>query len=247
METTVTIQRVKAKLSCNHTVDVASGQPIGAQVDCEKCPAKKGGDAPTRRIKRFVGEATAQPEPTPAVEVEAAEDRIAELVEQARSAPEAPEAPEAEVISLHGGAVQAPATDVESYSAAKVEWEALKAWRANGQQGPKPETPNLDATNEAYDSGAPRKAKKAKGATRSKSVLSPKVKAAKDSGKRGKGKTMNEEELISYVIEQRRQYPEETSYNLKEYSWWVEGNAHGLKRWNDAWAAASDRMVTGEA
>jgi hypothetical protein len=252
---TVSIERIKAKLSCNHTEDVPAGQPVGARVECDKCPALKSGEQPTRRIKKFVGQATTQPEPTAAREVEAAEDRIAELVEKARTAPKADEVPEgvepgtppAQVISLHGGPVQAPAEaeTSEDYDRDKArdEWNAIKAWRANGEQGEAPATPNLDAMNKAHAAGRPRKkAKKSKGTSRPTSVLSPKVKAARDSGKRGKGTPMTADELVDYVVKQRRQYPEETSYNLKEYSWWVEGNAHGLKRWNDAWDAASVKM-----
>lgn len=172
METTMTIQRVPAKMSCNHTIDVPQGLPVGAQVDCEKCPAKKDGNAPTRRIKRFKVEA---PEATPA---EAPE--VVDMVEQARTAPETDEVPEgvepgtppAHVISLHGGAVATdPAPKVEptgDYDAqlADAEWKALKDWRANGMQGDKPETPNLDAMNAAHASGTPKKAKRSTGTGR---------------------------------------------------------------------------------
>jgi hypothetical protein len=242
--TTMTIERVKAKLSCNHTVDVPAGQPVGAEVDCEKCKDRLGGVTRTRRIKRLLGPAATQPEPVAAQEAEAASDRVAELVEQARRAPEY----DAEVIALHGGAVQAPAPEADEdgdydRELAKAEWNAVKAWRANGSKGEQPPTPNLDAMNAAHEAGKPRKkAKKSKGTSRTKSVLTPEVKKARESGKRGAGTKLTDEELVAYIRRQREAYPAESLTTLHEYSWWVDGNAHGLKRWTAAWDQVTAEM-----
>jgi hypothetical protein len=257
---TVTIDRIKAKLSCNHVQDVPAGNPVGAQVECDKCPAKKDGDQPTRRIKRFVGEPTTQPEPTPANEVDDAEQRIAELTDEHVARGQAPETAavmaeadadaERQDAPLPEDVTPAPEADSYDVTAARDESRALKAWVQAGREGDAPDTPNLDALNRAHAAGTNGKAKrqvggKATGTRRSTSERRALAnQASKDcGGKRGAGTKVTEDELISYIAQVRIDHPESRMEDELEVAYWVEKLAVSRKRFYAAWG----RHLTGKA
>jgi len=138
-----TAPTVTVRLSCRHVIDIeqAEGKPtadnlMGQTVECGKCPAKKSGGAPTRRIKAVLtiadtGESEApEADPIPA-------DVLAEVDEiEAADAPEADDAPEAPQAEAKRGPRVVKAT---------AEARALKAWTEGGEKGDRPATPNLDA------------------------------------------------------------------------------------------------------
>lgn len=156
-----TAATVTVRLSCRHVIDIepAEGQPtadnlMGQTVECGKCPAKKSGGAPTRRIKAVLTTAdtgVADPDPEPVLvqtSTETEADRHAIPAD-----PEAELIGDAERAAERGDATLRPSADRLVAEAkrgprvvkASAEARALKAWTEGGEKGDRPATPNLEA------------------------------------------------------------------------------------------------------
>jgi hypothetical protein len=228
MENTVTIERVKAKLSCNHTVEVPAGQPVGAEVECEKCKPKKDGEQPTRRIKRLIDTPAEAP----------ANDPVTDLVEEAIEGPRTDEVPEgvepgtppAQVISLHGGDVTPAGQDGETFVVdphlAQKEWKALAKWEKNGKQGERPSTANLDALNEQHAAGTkPKQAKKSSG-----------------TGSKGRAPKHTDEQLYDLVVDAITNHGCRTAGGVDVHLY-KSGNGSSWPRIKDMFGKAVDNGV----
>lgn len=231
MTPTPTIERVKARLSCNHTIEVPAGQPEGATVTCDKCPTGNAGQARTRRIKKLVC-------PVPA---------FGKVPDLTKGGPHRPDTKTDDLVTELETSVAvvqaAKASDdrEERLRLSKEEWKAMKVWRnAPGVQGPRPATPNLDAINADYAAGTKSTKTKAKRDATPKNERRLAAIAAQQAcnNKRGKGTPISDADLTVYIAKVRSDYPESTRTDELEYAYWAAKLAISRPRWYAAWDAA---------
>lgn len=189
MPTTTATVVTAVRLSCNHTLSIARGDSLpadtteGAQVECPKCPAKKSGGQPVRRIRKaLVAEVPAETvEPTPAQQdlidsamtpvadpTPAAVAAVQSVIDEAAQAPMSctefvPGDPDGcarcgELAEIHQ--IPTLADGVYDMWKAQDEHRAMGAWIKAGRVGDAPVTPNLDAMNAAHRAGKPRTGRK---------------------------------------------------------------------------------------
>lgn len=133
---------------------------------------------------------------------------------------------------------------LERQRLAKAEHAAHKAWRENGQVGPKPPSPNLDAINAKAPTAKPGSAKQPATTRR---PAEPKAKpeiyvqalAAKKAGNRGKATKVTDVELDTQISQLRKNHPDLTREQALEVAYWVLKLALSRGRWNTAWERAT--------
>lgn len=137
----------------------------------------------------------------------------------------------------------------ERAAAAKAEYKALQRWTKDGENPPRPATPNLDALNAEHAAGTSatsrRKAAKATGTRGGRGVAtgaSPEYAAAiatKRDGKRGPGVKVTDTELAAYITGVRKARPEATAAQELEIAYWTAKLALSRSRWMAAWEQVS--------
>jgi hypothetical protein len=140
---------------------------------------------------------------------------------------------------------------VERLARAKAETKAVRLWERDGKAAgqPRPDTPNLDAIA-AEEAEAQRTTVGAKhvangnGTPRApRQSDNPRVQRTREASdacgtKRGPGKKVTDDELVEYIANYRRAYPEDTLAIAREFAYYVDKLAFNRERWAQAWAAA---------
>lgn len=206
-------------------------------------------------------------------ERDAAEARIAELRQQASAG--GPTTFEAAVAAVLGGAdpeetadqlvanqpipddvdemiASAPsyrpptrAERVDRLNAADVERKAVREWEQGGEQGPRPETLNLDSIKADKDRPAEERIAASRALRTTRGERGTEARAeAKRAGKRGKGRKVTADELDAYVAGVRSEHPESSQSDELEYAYWIEKLAVSRPTWNAAWERVTASQTT---
>lgn len=146
--------------------------------------------------------------------------------------------PEAPAPSTDGP--QASTDRMERLQLAKTEAKALKSWEADGSQGERPSTVNLDAVSAKAPTTKAGSAAKPVGRTSSRSAEYQAAMQKKAAGKRGRGTKLTDEALAAHVATMRQAHPEYERNEGLEIAYWLDGLAVTRDRWATAWAAADN-------
>jgi len=224
----------RAKLTCNHVIDVEDPTVgLGDKAECRnpRCAGR------TRRIKLLTPTG-----PTPADEVQAAEARIDQAMADAIATPPSV------VIEATPEPTPAPeAPQAYDVMAARDEHRAMKAWVDGGSQGDRPDTANLDAMNAAHAGGnrglrvrpGQREAKAPRTSAR-RAEANARQREVGFEGRKAYAKAVTEAELAEWIATVRAAHPDTRKEDELEQAYWMEGFKVSRKRFYAAWQAVAD-------